>query len=93
MCQAEFFFFFTVSPGTIFLQETHILLPYTEKFWHRFNLAQGENYIFAADLIWCGFNLAQPENNYIWRIFNFAILGKLRQLRQIFSAPKFVRIR
>ena len=28
------------------------LLPYSEKFWRGFNLAQGENDIFAADLIW-----------------------------------------
>ena len=51
-------------------------------------LAQPENF-----LIWCGFNLAQPEKNLIWRGFNLEISGKLRQLRQIFSAPKFVRIR
>ena len=37
--------------------------------------------------------LAQPEIILIWRGFNLAISGKLRQLRQIFSAPKFVRIR
>ena len=33
--------------------------------------------------------MAQSE---IWRGFNLAISGKLRQLRQIFSAPIFVRI-
>ena len=27
-------------------------IPYSEKFWRGFNLAQGENDIFAADLIW-----------------------------------------
>ena len=28
------------------------VIPYSEKFWAGFNWAQGENYIFAADLIW-----------------------------------------
>ena len=51
-------------------------------------LAQPENF-----LIWRGFNFAQPENNLILRGFNLAISGKLRQLRQTFSAPKFVQIR
>ena len=32
--------------------ELTIELPYSEKFWRGFNLAQGENDIFAADLIW-----------------------------------------
>ena len=27
-------------------------IPYSEKFWRGFNLAQDENDIFAADLIW-----------------------------------------
>ena len=46
--------------------------------------------------------LTQPEFFLIWRNRKkikfgadliLAISGKLRQLRQIFSAPKFVRIR
>ena len=40
-----------------------------------------------------GFNLAQRENYWIWRGFNLAIFAILRQLRQIFSLPKFIRIR
>ena len=45
--------------------------------------------------------LAKPVNfliwrnwkKKIWRGFNLAISGKLRQLRQIFSAPKLVQLR
>ena len=40
-----------------------------------------------------GFNLAQREKKLIWRGFNLAIFVILRQLRQIFSAPKFIQIR
>ena len=36
--------------------KNNFMLPYSEKFWRGFNLAQGENYIFAADLIWRGVN-------------------------------------
>ena len=31
---------------------TKMKLPYSEKIWRGFNLAQGKNGIFGADLIW-----------------------------------------
>ena len=49
------------------------------------------------DLIWRSEKIikfgAPREKNYIWRGFNLAIFAILHQLRQIFSAPKFIRIR
>ena len=30
----------------------HIYIPYSETIWCGFNLAQGKNEIFGADLIW-----------------------------------------
>ena len=40
---------------------------------------------FGADLIWC--------SEKKWHGFNLAIFAILRQLRQIFSVPKFIWIR
>ena len=59
---------FTLNPFHVmsrhFFIKQNINIPYSEKIWRGFNLAQGKNEIFGEDLIWRSqtfLNLAQQK--------------------------------